>query len=378
MDLRNQQLKRVVVKIGSNVLSQGSSLNPKRVQAITRDIVNLKHALEAEVVLVSSGAVMTGRMLVQMNGKPVSVGIKQALAAVGQAKLMEMYSRAFAEHGLNVAQVLLTHDDLECRERYLNAKRTFVTLLKLGMVPVVNENDTVSTDEIRFGDNDRLSAEVAGLIGADTLVLLSDVEGLFTDDPKTNPSAKLISTVETVGESLLGSIGESRSQHGTGGIRSKIMAAKIATELGIGVWILPGLKENVLCQALVEGKRVGTFFLPAKNPLTTKKHWIYHTLKVKGEIVVDAGCERAILLKGKSLLAQGIVDVRGDFSRQSTVSIRNAEGQVLGKGLCSQSSQELRDLLGLKPDKDKEPEAQRSDRGVEVVHRDNLILTALA
>lgn len=378
MDLRNQQLKRIVIKIGSHVLSQGQTLNPKRVQALTRDIVNLKKALGAEVVLVSSGAVMTGRMLVQTNGKPVSVGIKQALAAVGQAKLMEIYSWAFAEHGMNVAQVLLTHDDLECRERYLNAKRTFVTLLKLGMIPIVNENDTVSTEEIRFGDNDRLSAEVAGLVGADTLVLLSDVEGLFTDDPKTNTSAKLISTVEAVGESLLGSFSESKSQHGTGGIRSKILAAKIATELGLGVWILPGHKEDVLCQALVESKRMGTFFLPAKKPLNTKRHWIYHTLKVKGEIVIDAGCEKAILLKGKSLLAQGIVDVRGDFSRQSTVWIRNAEGQFLGKGLCGLSSQELRDLLGLKPEKGKDVEAQKNERGVEVVHRDNLILTAPA
>ena len=378
MDLRNQQLKRIVIKIGSHVLSQGQTLSPKRVQALTRDIVNLKKALGAEVVLVSSGAVMTGRMLLQTNGKPVSVGIKQALAAVGQAKLMEIYSWAFAEHGMNVAQVLLTHDDLECRERYLNAKRTFVTLLKLGMIPIVNENDTVSTEEIRFGDNDRLSAEVAGLVGADTLVLLSDVEGLFTDDPKTNPSAKLISTVEAVGESLLGSFSESKSQHGTGGIRSKILAAKIATELGLGVWILPGHKEDVLCQALVESKRMGTFFLPAKNPLNTKKHWIYHTLKVKGEIVIDAGCEKAILLKGKSLLAQGIVDVRGDFSRQSTVWIRNAEGQFLGKGLCGPSSQELRDVLGLKPEKDKDVEAPKNERGIEVVHRDNLILTVLA
>jgi len=363
MDLRNQQLKRIVIKIGSHVLSQGQTLSPKRVQALTRDIVNLKKALGAEVVLVSSGAVMTGRMLLQTNGKPVSVGIKQALAAVGQAKLMEIYSWAFAEHGMNVAQVLLTHDDLECRERYLNAKRTFVTLLKLGMIPIVNENDTVSTEEIRFGDNDRLSAEVAGLVGADTLVLLSDVEGLFTDDPKTNPSAKLISTVEAVGESLLGSFSESKSQHGTGGIRSKILAAKIATELGLGVWILPGHKEDVLCQALVESKRMGTFFLPAKNPLNTKRHWIYHTLKVKGEIVIDAGCEKAILLKGKSLLAQGIVDVRGDFSRQSTVWIRNAEGQFLGKGLCGPSSQELRDVLGLKPEKDKDVEAQKTRGG---------------
>jgi len=172
---------------------------------------------------------------------------------------------------MNVAQVLLTHDDLECRERYLNAKRTFVTLLKLGMIPIVNENDTVSTEEIRFGDNDRLSAEVAGLVGADTLVLLSDVEGLFTDDPKTNPSAKLISTVEAVGESLLGSFSESKSQHGTGGIRSKILAAKIATELGLGVWILPGHKEDVLCQALVESKEDGgRSFCPPKTRSTRK------------------------------------------------------------------------------------------------------------
>jgi len=349
MDLRNQQLKRIVIKIGSHVLSQGQTLNPKRVQALTRDIVNLKKALGAEVVLVSSGAVMTGRMLVQTNGKPVSVGIKQALAAVGQAKLMEIYSWAFAEHGMNVAQVLLTHDDLECRERYLNAKRTFVTLLKLGMIPIVNENDTVSTEEIRFGDNDRLSAEVAGLVGADTLVLLSDVEGLFTDDPKTNPSAKLISTVEAVGESLLGSFSESKSQHGTGGIRSKILAAKIATELGLGVWILPGHKEDVLCQALVESKRMGTFFLPAKNPLNTKRHWIYHTLKVKGEIVIDAGCEKAILLKGKSLLAQGIVDVRGDFPGRARSGFAMQKASSSAKGSAAPLLKSYGMFLALSP-----------------------------
>lgn len=374
MDLRNQAPKRIVIKVGSHVLSQGATLNPKRIQALVQDIVNLRRSLGVETVLVSSGAVMTGRMLIQTNGKPVSLGVKQALAAVGQAKLMELYSRAFAEHGLNVAQVLLTHDDLESRERYLNAKRTFSTLLKLNVIPIVNENDTVSTEEIQFGDNDRLSAEVAGLVQADTLALLSDVEGLFTDNPKTNPAAKLISTVEAVGESLLDTVLETKSAHGTGGMRSKILAAKVATELGIGVWILSGYKEGILCQALVEGKRVGTFFLPSKHPLNTKKHWIYHTLKVKGEILVDAGCEKAITLKGKSLLTQGIVEVRGDFPRNSTVWVRNLEGQLLGKGLSSLSSQELLAILGLKPDGVAEP-SHKNGKGIEVIHRDNLILS---
>jgi len=365
-------VKRIVIKIGSQVLARNRTFNPKKIKFIAKDIELLKKTIGAEIIIVSSGAIMTGRMLIQTNGKPVSLGIKQALASVGQAKLMETYSKAFAAYDMQVAQVLLTHDDFESRERYLNAKRTFSTLLKLGIIPIVNENDAVSVEEIRFGDNDVMSAEVAALVGADTLVILGDVEGLYTDDPKKNPSAKLISIVEAIGETLLQSVGNTKSSFGTGGIKSKIIAAKIATELNIGVWMLPGYRNGVLKKALVEKNNIGTFFLPSRNPIKTRKHWIYHTLKTKGELVVDQGCEKAIILKGKSILPQGVVSIKGDFPKESTVWIKNTKDKLIAKGLSRLSSSEIEKIIGLKPEQIKH--AMSHNFTTEIVHRDNLVI----
>jgi glutamate 5-kinase len=297
-----------------------------------------------------------------MGQRPSEVVALQAAAAVGQGRLMALYQDAFAVRGLAVAQVLLTRGDLASRRRYQNACRTLEQLLTWGVVPVVNENDTLATDELRFGDNDTLSALVAVAIGADELVLLTDVDSLYSGDPRSDAEARRIEEVASLAElDRLQSVASGGGQWGTGGMTTKLTAARIATSSGIRVRLADGRDPAVL-DALLAGERVGTLFQPSPTPLPDRKGWLAHALLPKGSLQLDAGAERALTQQGASLLAVGVQAVVGDFERREAVRLLASDGRELGRGLASLGSTELRELMG--------------SSGVEVVHRDQLVLTS--
>jgi glutamate 5-kinase len=306
--------------------------------------------------------------------RPSEVEALQAAAAVGQGRLMALYQDAFAVRGLPVAQVLLTRGDLASRRRYRNAARTLEQLLAWGVVPVVNENDTLASDELRFGDNDTLSALVAVAVGADELILLTDVDRLYSGDPRTDADARPIAEVRDLAELERLSHGAGGGgRWGTGGMTTKMAAARIATTSGIRVRLADGRDPAVLA-ALLAGEPVGTVFHASTRPLPDRKGWLAHALLPKGSLKVDAGAERALLERGASLLAVGIAAVEGTFGRREPVRLLSSDGRELGRGLCALSSEELRRIVGLSS------EEVRRQLGTEieaVVHRDQLVLTCL-
>ena len=353
---------RRVIKVGTSLL-RGSADRPTA--AVIADLaasLSRQRRQGETIALVTSGAVGLGCEALGLGQRPSEVVALQAAAAVGQGRLMALYQDAFAVRGLAVAQVLLTRGDLASRRRYQNACRTLEQLLTWGVVPVVNENDTLATDELRFGDNDTLSALVAVAIGADELVLLTDVDSLYSGDPRSDAEARPIEEVASLAElDNLQSVASGGGQWGTGGMTTKLTAARIATSSGIRVRLADGRDPAVL-DALLAGERVGTLFQPSPTPLPDRKGWLAHALLPKGSLQLDAGAERALTQQGASLLAVGVQAVVGDFERREAVRLLASDGRELGRGLASLSSTELRELMG--------------SSGVEVVHRDQLVLTS--
>ncbi|MFN8644716.1 MAG: glutamate 5-kinase [Candidatus Binatia bacterium] len=366
------RVKRVVVKIGSSILSGPQDIDRERIARIVGELADLRRRGLA-LTLVSSGAVAAGMARLGLRERPKTVPQKQAAAAVGQIRLMAYYDERFSAHDQPVAQLLLTHDDLAHRRRYLNARHTFEELLGAGVLPIVNENDTVAVEEMRFnfGDNDNLSALVATLIGADLLVILSDVAGLFTADPRGNPDAQLVPVVEAVRrevEALAGSSGPL----GKGGMASKLQAARKASEAGIPCVIADGLRAGVLPRVFDPEQAEGTLFLPSGDHLTRRKHWIAHTLRPAGTITVDAGAYTAIARGGRSLLPKGITAVGGNFGAGECVACLSPSGAEFARGLVSYGAAELQRIKGLHSS---EIEATlQYTAGDEVIHRDDLVL----
>jgi len=365
-----KHVKRIVIKIGSGVITDKDGLNVELIEALCADVVNL-YARGYEVVIVSSGAVAAGKGDLGISGRPDTIPLKQAAAAIGQSRLMRTYKDAFRQHGKTVGQILLTRDDLANRRRFLNARNTLMTLLEHGIVAVVNENDSVVVDEIRFGDNDNLSAMTTNLVEASLLVIMSDVDGLFDSNPHNNPEAQLISLVERVDERIEKMAGDSVTVTGTGGMASKIKAAKRATLYGVGVAIVNGRTSNALSR-LLAGEELGTYFLPARNRMTARKHWIAFTKKPRGKLFLDEGACQALLERGKSLLPSGITRIEGSFDRGDAVRLCDLEGKELAKGVTNYSQAELESIKGVKTTEiEKILGYKYSD---EIVHRDNLVL----
>lgn len=364
-------MKKIVIKIGSNILTGNSqSIDTDTVSRLADDINEVITA-GFDVVVVSSGAVAAGMKKLGLQSKPKEIVLRQAVAAIGQSSLIHHYDTAFSKYQRLVAQILLTRDDFSVRNRYLNARNTITTLLNFGVIPIINENDTVSTDEIKFGDNDTLAALVAGLIDADILFILSDVDGLYTCDPRTNPNASIISKVCTITPEIEAVAGTAGSTVGTGGMQSKISAAKKANSFGIPVQIINGRQKGLLIRAL-HGDSVGTKFEANAKKLTSKKGWIAHASKPKGTLFIDDGACKAIIKKGKSLLPSGITAVEGDFKVADTVLCMDLKSRKIAKGISNYSSQDIRLIMGKKTSEiEKILGYKYSD---EVIHRDNLVV----
>jgi glutamate 5-kinase len=363
-------VRRVVIKIGSGVISGSDGLDASRIEALSRDVCTL---LERgyEVVLVSSGAVAAGKGDLGIVGRPPSIPLKQAAAAIGQSRLMRVYKEAFRDGNRKVAQVLLTRDDLANRRRYLNARNTLMTLLEYGVTPIINENDTVVVDEIRFGDNDNLSAMVTNLAEANLLVILSDVDGLFDRDPTRDSGARLIPEVERITAEIESMAGGAGTLLGTGGMATKIKAAKRAALYGVGTVILNGRTPGALTR-LFDGEDLGTYFLPGSNRMAAKKHWIAFTKKPRGKIFVDDGAKKALVEGGKSLLPSGVNGVEGGFDRGDAVRLCDGQGEEFAKGIINYALPELLRIMGKKTAEIEEILGYKY--GDEVVHRDNLVL----
>ena len=369
---RLAKAKRVVVKIGSALLVEKGSGRIRRdwLDALADDVAALR-ADGKQAILVSSGAIAVGRRHLGLTQKSLKLEEKQAAAATGQIRLAHAWQESLARHEITVAQVLLTLEDTEERRRHLNARSTLTTLLGFGCVPVINENDTVATSEIRFGDNDRLAARVAAMISADTLVLLSDIDGLYTADPKTDRSARHIPEVAQITPEIEAMAGEAPPGYSSGGMVTKLAAARIAVGAGCRMAIADGRPLNPL-RKLAEGMPA-TWFLPASEPRTARKAWIAGGRKAMGELTVDDGAAAA-LAAGRSLLPAGVVAVSGHFERGDLVVVRSRAGLELARGLVAYSAGEARRMAG---HKSREIEALIGYRGRdEMIHRDDLVVTA--
>lgn len=355
-----RECKRIVVKIGSRALcADGGRFDQVADQLATQVRAGRK------VVLVSSGAVAVGRERLGLTERPKKVALLQAAAATGQSLLMRAYEDAFEARGIHVAQVLLTHDVVSDRERYLHARQAIDELLRLGVVPIINENDTVSIDELRFGDNDQLAAMVCTLIGADLLVLLSDVAGILDDQGRRISLVRAVSDIERF-------IRPPEDDMGLGGMQSKVEAARRATLHGLPVVIGPAASPDFLA-ALLHGRDVGTLLLPHGSPLPSRKHWIAYTLKPRGRIVVDAGARRALEKRNSSLLPAGVLSVAGSFHVGDAVSIVAEDGTELARGLARYGAEEVKLLAG--GQSQQIVERIGSHAGDEIVHRDDIVLT---
>ncbi|OQY25683.1 MAG: glutamate 5-kinase [Desulfobacteraceae bacterium 4572_35.2] len=363
--------KRIVIKVGSAVITNINGLNHRRIESLSEEICTLR-SRGYEVILVSSGSVAAGKGDLGITGRPKSIPLKQAAAAIGQSRLMRCYRTAFRNRDENVAQILLTRDDLANRRRYLNARNTLMTLLEYGVVPIINENDTVVVDEIRFGDNDNLSSMVTSLTEASLLIILSDVDGLFNSDPHNNPDAVLIHEVERINEEIESMAGLSSSDIGTGGMYTKVRAAKRATMNGCGAAIINGLEPGNLGR-FFDGEDIGTYFIPNTHPMAAKKHWIAFTKKPRGKLFIDQGGFNAIVSDGRSLLPAGVKGVEGGFDRGDAVRLCDSDGNEFAKGVINYTLAELLQIMGKNT---AEIETVLGYKyGDEIIHRDNLVLT---
>lgn len=368
---RDFRAKTVVVKLGTSVLTGGTlALDRAHMVELVRQCAELKKQGHS-VVVVSSGAIAAGREHLGYPALPNSMASKQLLAAVGQSQLIQIWESLFALYGIKIGQMLLTRADLEDRERFLNARDMINALISNDIVPVVNENDAVATTEIKVGDNDNLSALIGILCSADKLLLLTDQQGLFTADPRKDPSAELIKEVKTIDATLIKIAGGSGTTLGTGGMATKLQAADIARRAGIEVVIAAGGAKNVIIESLSDTPS-GTSFLPCSEALEHRKRWILAGPVAGGDIFIDAGAERAVLETGSSLLAKGVVTISGQFARGDVARIINPNGEIIARGITRYSSHDLTQIAG-KHSKDI-VELLGYDYGSEVIHRDDMVI----
>lgn len=362
---------RIVVKVGSSlVTNQGNGLDHEALGCWAEQIFRIGQ-MGKEVVLVSSGAVAEGMQRLGWKSRPAALYELQAAAAVGQMGLAQAYATCFSAYGLQTAQILLTHDDLSNRKRYLNARSTILALLNLGIIPIINENDTVVFDEIRFGDNDNLAALVANLIEAEVLVILTDQAGLYTSDPRKNSAATLIPETQVSDPAIEAMAGGAGSEIGRGGMQSKVMAAKRAARSGAHTLIASGKAQDVLVR-LARGEAIGTCLLADMPVRVARKLWLADHLQVRGSVVLDAGAVRALLAEGKSLLPIGVEEVRGYFERGEAVSCLDASGREIARGLVNYSAREARKIMRL-PTSRIETVLGYVDE-YELIHRNNLVI----
>ena len=374
-------IKRVVIKIGSSVISNRDKGRSSLECGLSKDWVRhyarqikLIQDKGYDVVLVSSGAIMAGRERLGLSRADLSIPEKQACAAIGQSFLMHTYEKAFEKKDIKVAQILLSHDDLGNRRRYLNAKHTIEALLERNVIPIINENDSVTVEEIKIGDNDTLSATVACLVDAQLLIILSDVEGLFNRDPSIKikgEKAELLSHVARVNEEIERTAGKSNNRLTVGGMYTKVIAAKKTMSFGIPTLVVNGLDEKVLEHVFL-GKDVGTLFWSGKGKIRDRKHWIAHTLKPAGTLVVDAGARKALVERGKSLLPAGLIKIEGEFEFGKAVMILDEVGKEIGRGLVNYSSRDLQQIKGMKTSTIKKSIGKSFYE--EVIHRDDLVI----
>jgi glutamate 5-kinase len=362
---------KIVIKIGTNLLADKvQGINLDRINDIAKSVARL-NSLGNHIAIVSSGAIGAGVAALKLRERPKTIPEQQATAAIGQPLLMEAYEHAFRKQACTVAQILLTKDDFVNRARYLNAKNTFPVLFEQRVVPIINENDTVAIEEIKLGDNDNLSAMVANLIEADLLIILSDIDGLYSDDPAKNNKAQLISVVESITVQIEKLAKSSNTELSTGGMITKIQAAKRCVSAGIAMIIANGKNPNVL-EEIFSGTFKGTLFLPADNKLNMRKKWIGFVSSAKGYVRVDDGAKLALMKKQKSLLPSGIVEVHGEFKANETISILDLNHNVIAKGVTGFSSSDLSKIKG-KRTGEIEKILNRKTHD-EVIHRDNLVL----
>jgi glutamate 5-kinase len=365
------QGKRIVIKIGSSLLvdNEHGTIHRKWLASLAEDVAQMR-ARGQEVLIVSSGAIAVGRRHLKLSDGNLRLEEKQAAAATGMLRLAHAYQEELARHDLTMAQVLMTLDDSENRRRYLNARNTLEALLRLGVVPLINENDTVATDEIRLGDNDRLGARVAAMVSADILILLSDVDGLYTADPRKDDSATIIPEVHEITLEIKAMAGQAQSQVGTGGMVTKLIAAKIAVGAGCSMVIANGHQLNPI-RSIEDGANC-TWFIPKGTPRTARKHWIAGTLNPVGKLSIDDGALKA-LQSGKSLLPAGVAGVDGEFQKGDAVIVVNGDATEVGRGLAAYSAADARLLMG---HKSSEIENLLGYRGAdEMIHRDDLVLS---
>lgn len=367
-DLTNT--RRWVIKVGSSLVTDdGKGLNTELIQLWSEQIASLRQA-GIECVLVSSGSIAAGVQHLGWDRRPAAIHKLQVAAAVGQASLMRCYEQVFAQHGITAAQVLLTHADMQNRQRYLNARATFRSMLEFGVLPIVNENDTVAVDELRFGDNDSLAAMVANLIDADVLAILTDQQGLFDDNPSKNPAAKFIEQADARDKALMSYASEGGAL-GSGGMVTKIRAAQIASRSGASTLIANGRLEKVL-NDLHAGENIGTLLVSHKDKLASRKQWMANQLHVKGSLTLDAGAARVVTESGKSLLPVGVTQITGEFDRGELVSCITPDGEEIARGLVNYTASETAKIIG-KPSADI-AELLGYAGDAELIHRDNLVL----
>ena len=376
-------LKRVVIKVGSSIITKrekknnewANELNANNVRLLARTIRQIVDR-NCEVVLVSSGAIMAGRERLGLHRADLSIPEKQACAAIGQSYLMHTYEKMFEKEGIKVAQILLGHDDLRNRKRFLNAKHTLEALLEHKVIPIINENDSVTIDEIKIGDNDTLSATVACLLNAQLLIVLSDVDGLFSRDPSSkmregDAPINIIEHVDCITQKIEKLAGGSKSKVTVGGMYTKILAAKQTMSFGIPTLIVNGFDKNI-AEKIYKEKNVGTLFWAGRGKIKKRKHWIAHTLKPSGKITVDSGAEKAILSQGKSLLPAGVIKVEGKFEFGNAVRILGEDGKEIARGLVNYNFRDLNSIMGMRTSEVKK--IFKDNFYNEVIHRDDLTL----
>lgn len=363
--------KRIVVKVGTSTLTHSTGkLNFFRIEKLVRELSDLANQGK-EIILVTSGAVGAGVDRLGLKEKPTTIPEKQAMAAVGQGILMHMYEKLFGEYGQTVAQVLLTRENSVKHKQYMNSRNALLTLLKMGVIPVINENDAIAVDELKIGDNDTLSATVATLVDADVLIILSDIEGVYTANPQSNPTATLILEIKDITPQIEALAGGAGSKLGTGGMFTKIQAAKIAVNSGVTMVIASGNRDGIVRDVL-NGRELGTVFPAKEYHLKVRKSWLAFGTRIDGGILVDEGCERAMLEDGSSLLAAGIVAVEGTFDKGNTVRVLSSQGREIARGSVNYNAEELQKIIG-RSTKDflKILGTKYYD---EVIHRDNMVL----
>ena len=364
-------MNRWVIKIGSAILTgHHRGINREAIVSFAGQIAELTRH-EKQLILVSSGSIAEGIVRLGWKKRPTALHDLQAAAALGQMGLVEAWQQAFQQFGLKAAQILLTHEDLAIRSRYLNARNTLRTLLELGVVPIINENDTVATDEIRFGDNDNLAGMVTNLVEAERLVILTDQRGLFEQDPRTNPHARLVDQAKASDRSLDSMAITGSGELGRGGMVTKLQAARLAARSGATTHIVSGQQPEVLLR-LDRGEMDGTILLPDRQPLAARKLWLAGHLRPRGKVILDEGAIRVLRQSGSSLLAVGVTDISGDFHTGDLVSCANRDGQEIARGLINYSAREVEQIKGLPSSAIFEALGYRSEP--ELIHRDNLVV----